>query len=199
MLRLLTPCFGHSILRIAATSGILAGAFTLFRLGYLILTVDAIIKLFLTFIYTHVNSQAKGDRGKTNESLSHRNTLPQLTSQEPAILEELKASLVGVDDLSLGDKEPGVVGCVVGWREDEELYARCLESIISTPSCTAIVAGIDGDEVEDERMVEVFQKVSRQYSLVVPTQSVINPQCSQPGILCTYVGCLHVADGSYNH
>ncbi|KAL1858039.1 hypothetical protein Daus18300_010151 [Diaporthe australafricana] len=159
MLRLLTPCFGHSILRIAATSGILAGAFTLFRLGYLILTVDAIIKLLLTFIYTHVNSQQKGERAKAHEPFSSRNTLPQLTSQEPAVLEELKAPLVGVDNLSLDDEEPGVVGCVVGWREDEELYARCLESLISTPSCTAIVAGVDGDEVEDERMVEVFQKI----------------------------------------
>lgn len=154
MLRLLTPSIGHSVLRIAATSGILAGAFGMFQLGYLILTVDAVVKLLLTFAYTHLHSEAKSSSGK---GLS-----PQLVAVKPDELEEVEKSLVRIsdDELSLTDSDPDVVGCVVGWREDEELYARCLESLKSTPNCTTIVAGIDGDEAEDERMIDVFHKVS---------------------------------------
>lgn len=162
MLRLMTPGIGHSVLRVAATSGILAGAFALFQLGYLILTVDALVKLFLTFLYTHLNSEEK-QKQHTNdlESFPSEKNLPQAEQQQQLCeLEGAKVPSVSTDELSLTDREPEVIGCVVGWREDEELYARCLESLFSTPSCTTIVAGIDGDEIEDERMVDVFQNVS---------------------------------------
>lgn len=160
MLRLIPPGVGHSVLRIAATSGILAGAFALFQLGYLILTVDALVKLFLTFLYTHLNSEHKTKQPEDHGSSLNEKDLPQLEQQERCELQQTKGASVSVNDLSLDGKEPEVVGCVVGWREDEELYARCLESLLSTPNCTTIVAGIDGDEVEDERMVDVFQRVS---------------------------------------
>lgn len=159
MLRLIGPGIGHSVLRIAATWGILAGAFALFQFGYLILTVDALVKLFLTFLYTHLHSEDKAKHANAHEPIPGRNFQPQLESQEPRELEEAKVPSVSVKGLTIDDGELEVLGCVVGWREDEELYARCLESLRSTPSCTTIVAGIDGDEVEDERMVDVFQKV----------------------------------------
>ncbi|KAK7696934.1 hypothetical protein SLS64_014063 [Diaporthe eres] len=158
MLRLITPAIGHSVLRIAATSGILAGAFALFQLGYLILTVDALVKLFLTFLYTHLNSEQKRKHANDHKSFPGEKILPQVEPQQLCELEEAKVPSVSIDELSLTDREPEVIGCVVGWREDEELYARCLESLLTTPSCTTIVAGIDGDEIEDERMVDVFQK-----------------------------------------
>lgn len=185
MLRLISPSLGHSILRIAATSGILAGAFTLFRLGYLILTVDAVIKLFLTFIYTHLNFEDKSERTKAREFLANRKNLSVVEPQEPGELEDLKVPLVSVNDLTLHNEEPEVVGCVVGWREDEELYARCLQSLISSPSCTAIVAGIDGDEGEDERMVEIFQTVSCKqacHSLPSRGRTILGP--------CTSCSCV---------
>lgn len=160
MLRLITPGIGHSVLRIAATSGILAGAYALFQLGYLILTVDALVKLFLTFLYTHLNSEQKGKHTQDHESSSGKEIPPEIEPQQPCELEKAKVPSVNVKDLGLDDKEPEVIGCVVGWREDEELYARCLESLFTTPSCTTIVAGIDGDEIEDEKMVDVFQRVS---------------------------------------
>lgn len=164
MLRLITPGIGHSVLRIAATSGILAGAFALFQLGYLILTVDALVKLFLTFLYTHLNSEHKGKHTENHAHLPGDNILPQLETQQPCEPKEAKVPSVSVDELGLDDREPEVVGCVVGWREDEELYARCLESIHSTSNCTTIVAGIDGDEIEDERMIDVFHRVSSSHA-----------------------------------
>lgn len=162
MLRLITPGIGQSVLRIAATSGILVGAFALFQLGYLILTVDALVKLSLTFLYTRFNCEQKSKHAESHDSFPNEKDLRQLEPPQPCDPEETK--LLSISVRSLDDGEPDVVGCVVGWREDEELYARCLESLRSGPNCTTIVAGIDGDEIEDANMVDVFQRVS--YSLV---------------------------------
>lgn len=184
MLRLITPGIGHSVLRIAATSGILAGAFALFQLGYLILTVDALVKLFLTFLYTHLNSEHKSKHTENHAHLPGEKSLPQLEPQQPCESKEAKVPSVSVDELGLDDREPEVVGCVVGWREDEELYARCLESIHSTPSCTTIVAGIDGDEIEDERMIDVFHRVSSSHAQHPPASG--NQIIFRPGGSCCF-------------
>lgn len=164
MLRLITPGIGHSVLRVAATSGILAGAFALFQLGYLMLTVDALVKLFLTFLYTHLNPQHKNKHTESHAHVAGEKSLPQLEPQQPFEPKDAKVPSVSVDELGLDDREPEVVGCVVGWREDEELYARCLESIHSTPNCATIIAGIDGDEIEDERMIDIFHRVSSSHA-----------------------------------
>ena len=51
------------------------------------------------------------------------------------------------------------VAAVVGWREDPLLYSRALESYKSSRTCSFLLAGIDGDETQDEDMVTVFSKV----------------------------------------
>lgn len=51
------------------------------------------------------------------------------------------------------------LAAVVGWREDPALYERGLESYKSARSCVFLLAGIDGDEAEDQEMIEVFNKV----------------------------------------
>jgi hyaluronan synthase len=53
----------------------------------------------------------------------------------------------------------GCLAAVVGWREDPSLYARALESYKSSKTCTFLLAGIDGDETQDQDMVKVFKKV----------------------------------------
>ena len=58
--------------------------------------------------------------------------------------------------------EPPKLEClaaVVGWREDPALYARALESYKSSNACVFLLAGIDGDEAEDQDMARVFKKV----------------------------------------
>lgn len=58
--------------------------------------------------------------------------------------------------------EPPRLEClaaVVGWREDPALYARALESYKSSNACVFLLAGIDGDEAEDQDMARVFKKV----------------------------------------
>ena len=51
------------------------------------------------------------------------------------------------------------LAAVVGWREDPSLYARALESYKSSKPCVFLLAGVDGDEAEDQDMIKVFNKV----------------------------------------
>lgn len=48
---------------------------------------------------------------------------------------------------------------VVGWREDPELWERCLESYKTAIGCKFLLVGIDGHDADDQEMVEVFKKV----------------------------------------
>lgn len=62
------------------------------------------------------------------------------------------------------ESQPGVsslecLAAVVGWREDPALYGRALESYKLSEACVFLVAGIDGDEAEDQDMVRVFKRV----------------------------------------
>ncbi|KAJ4397285.1 hypothetical protein N0V93_001509 [Gnomoniopsis smithogilvyi] len=61
-------------------------------------------------------------------------------------------------------EQPRISSCdtlaaIVGWREDPDLWARCLESYKTTQGCKFLLAGIDGNEPDDLEMVEVFKKV----------------------------------------
>lgn len=70
--------------------------------------------------------------------------------------------------------QPGNSSCetlasIVGWREDPELWARCLESYKTARGCKFLLAGIDGNELDDREMVDVFNKVSNEPLLSVST------------------------------
>ncbi|KAL2115283.1 hypothetical protein VTJ04DRAFT_10946 [Mycothermus thermophilus] len=63
------------------------------------------------------------------------------------------------------------MAAVVGWREDPLLYARALDSYKSARSCVFVIAGIDGDDPEDEDMVKIFNKVYKPFAnLKIQTQ-----------------------------
>ncbi|GAB1316838.1 Glycosyltransferase 2-like domain-containing protein [Madurella fahalii] len=59
------------------------------------------------------------------------------------------------------------LAAVVGWREDPSLYRRALESYKSAKTCAFVLAGIDGDEAEDQDMVRIFNQVFPEQSAVV--------------------------------
>ncbi|KAK4236549.1 hypothetical protein C8A03DRAFT_35551 [Achaetomium macrosporum] len=59
------------------------------------------------------------------------------------------------------------MAAVVGWREEPSLYLRALESYKSARTCAFVLAGIDGDEAEDQEMVEVFNRVFPEQSAVI--------------------------------
>lgn len=53
-----------------------------------------------------------------------------------------------------------IMAAVVGWREDPSLFTRALESYKNAKGCAFVLVGIDGDEKDDEDMVDVFHHVS---------------------------------------
>lgn len=63
------------------------------------------------------------------------------------------------------------IAAIVGWREDPALYGRGLESYKSAKICAFLLAGIDGDEEEDQDMVKVFTRVS---ALRIPGEIGVN-------------------------
>ncbi|KAJ5232216.1 hypothetical protein N7468_005172 [Penicillium chermesinum] len=52
------------------------------------------------------------------------------------------------------------MAAIVGYREDPELFARALGSYKSVKECRFVLVGVDGNEVPDMEMVQVFQNVS---------------------------------------
>ncbi|KAL5941065.1 hypothetical protein ACKVV1_005793 [Pyricularia oryzae] len=53
------------------------------------------------------------------------------------------------------------VAMIVGWREDPTLWRRCLESYRNADGWAFMVVGIDGDDAEDEEMIDIFRETSR--------------------------------------
>lgn len=51
------------------------------------------------------------------------------------------------------------MAAVVGYREDTKLFTRALESYKGARGNAFMLIGIDGDDAEDEDMVDVFNKV----------------------------------------
>ena len=61
--------------------------------------------------------------------------------------------------LNHGEKAtPSSIACLVGYREEERLFQDALISYNDAGTKTLVV-GIDGNSVEDEEMVKIFQSV----------------------------------------
>ncbi|KAH7324795.1 hypothetical protein B0I35DRAFT_348183 [Stachybotrys elegans] len=52
-----------------------------------------------------------------------------------------------------------IMAAVVGWREDPSLFTRALESYKYASGCRFVLVGIDGDDAQDEEMMNVFNQV----------------------------------------
>ncbi|CAI6331792.1 unnamed protein product [Periconia digitata] len=84
------------------------------------------------------------------------------------------------DDLSLAEKggyfldaksdydeaKLGCIAAVVGYREDPIIFNKALESYLQADGCRFMLVCIDGNSLEDQEMVDIFQKV-------FPTDSAI--------------------------
>lgn len=67
-----------------------------------------------------------------------------------------------VGEGSSGDGVPLVaeaMASIVGWREDPDLWERCLESYKEATGCRFVLVGIDGHDADDKEMVDIFKKV----------------------------------------
>lgn len=63
--------------------------------------------------------------------------------------------------LTLPPQPPGVALLIVGYRENETYWEKCLQSILKSTyrNVNAVVAFIDGNEEEDRYMADIFQRI----------------------------------------
>ena len=154
----------RSFLKLGGTLGILATTWTTLHFGQLTLTLDLIVKLLITFAYTHgfANIRSKLRTPKydplANRDFDYGN---RKGSELYAIEEKCLDGTTEEEESNLNSNEfERITATVVGWREDEDLYRRCLQGLATDPRCGPIIAGIDGDTAEDEYMVNIFLDVS---------------------------------------
>lgn len=109
-------------------------------------TLDIVITIALTELNRYVIEgcrmsfgQRRGRGPETSDEIDEKAAIYSESQPQPPRVECLAA--------------------VVGWREDPALYARALESYKSSSACVFLLAGIDGDEAEDQDMARVFKKV----------------------------------------
>jgi hyaluronan synthase len=57
--------------------------------------------------------------------------------------------------------ELGCIAAIVGYREDPAIFTKALESYMNVEGCQFVLTCIDGNEAEDQVMVDVFRKVCR--------------------------------------
>lgn len=57
--------------------------------------------------------------------------------------------------------ELGCIAAIVGYREDPVIFTKALESYTDAKGCQFVLTCIDGNEAEDQVMVDVFRKVRR--------------------------------------
>jgi len=57
--------------------------------------------------------------------------------------------------------ELGCIAAIVGYREDPVIFTKALESYLDAEGCQFVLTCIDGNEIEDQVMVDVFRKVCR--------------------------------------
>ena len=169
-----------SILNACASFSFTIVALLCLRFGYLCVATDAMIKISLTYAYAHRREASTKSRcwvqneiqkleysGAGVESVSTfqlarrpgSNVCVQNDNDNAGRAQTSKRnSSLSLEQAEAGNNS-GIIGTVVGWREDARLYRTCLEGFVKDPTCSAVVAGIDGDSREDMAMMVVFQEV----------------------------------------
>ena len=113
-------------------------------------TLDLILTVALTELNRFVN---EGRRMEYHEG----------ACQSPVTKEKMDLEKAAVDLYHMPSKVT-VVECmaaVVGWREDPSLFTRALASYRQAKGCVFLLVGIDGNETQDQEMVDVFDKVKQ--------------------------------------
>lgn len=60
---------------------------------------------------------------------------------------------------SLPARKLDCIAAIVGFREDPDIFSKALQSYLEAAGCRFVLVSIDGNDVEDQEMVQVFQKV----------------------------------------
>ncbi|KAJ5041334.1 uncharacterized protein L3040_005879 [Drepanopeziza brunnea f. sp. 'multigermtubi'] len=148
------------LLTIAGTAGIIVTSLATLRFGMLTLTIDILVKLLVTFAYTHGLSSVRGRLQKAKVEEFHSQAEATSNPEQDVFAEKVDnfdtRSSSSATEYADG---PRMTATVVGWREDEELYRTCLRGFAFDPQCGPVIAGIDGDTEADEDMLKTFLSV----------------------------------------
>ncbi|GJN76552.1 hypothetical protein PLIIFM63780_000036 [Purpureocillium lilacinum] len=110
-------------------------------------TLDLILTIALTELTRYVN---EGRRMAYYEEFRPPVMRDDMDPEKAALELEL---------LSPFSPQLDCMAAVVGWREDPALFTRALESYKTARGCMFLMVGIDGDEAQDQDMVDVFNLV----------------------------------------
>ncbi|RDW71628.1 hypothetical protein BP6252_08191 [Coleophoma cylindrospora] len=76
------------------------------------------------------------------------------------------------------------IATIVGYREEPSLYQRALESYQDQNDVRILIAGIDGNEDSDMEMVNVFNKVFPQESIVISLKEPLGQMSERIARIC---------------
>lgn len=118
------------------------------------LTIDILIIIFLAelnrFSSENERRHAVKHKGSVADSIEH-------------VMEEGLSGTSKKDrSLERGTDRPECMAAVIGYREDTQIFTQALESYRHATGCRFLLVGIDGDDREDEYMIEIFRKVGLQ-------------------------------------
>lgn len=77
-------------------------------------------------------------------------------------IRNLEQSAAGDEEKGTGGKKAATrhIASVVGYREEPNLFRKCLQSYAGSPGLEMMLVGIDGDHAEDMEMVRIVEQVS---------------------------------------
>lgn len=99
--------------------------------------------------------------GWSNERLRKKsagNEAPQVDESGDLSLAE-KGGYFSLTKNPSESAKPECIAAVVGYREDPAIFTKALESYLQADGCRFMLVCIDGNSLEDQEMVDVFQKV----------------------------------------
>ncbi|KAH0524547.1 hypothetical protein TsFJ059_007044 [Trichoderma semiorbis] len=119
-------------------------------------TLDLILTILLTELNRLVN---EGRRLQFYEEDPEPMMPPQDEKSDDGFYDEKKVGFTVTETQIVPQSRLDSMAAVVGWREDPALFTRALESYKSAMHCKFMLVGIDGDDVPDQDMVDVFNNV----------------------------------------
>lgn len=141
--------------------------------SFLPLTLDTLWQILLTDI-----SRQKSKRALTRLKAKVANHDPEKAC--------MRSSAAGV---------PYLVS-IVGYREEDQLFRRCLETYKTCSGLTTIMVGIDGNEAEDMEMVRAVEAVYPQ-TVIIPIQEPLGKMVQRLAELKAFGGFFEPSDNPH--
>ncbi|KAK7923453.1 glycosyltransferase family 2 protein [Apiospora marii] len=134
-------------------------------------TVDLLISIFFAEYCRFTNEGRRmalsRERQVKAASSPRKEDQDLLLDEKQQHLDDEEATMGLAPPEPAGPGSDDAVAMIVGWREDPELWRRCLESYKTASGWAFLIVGIDGDEPDDQEMINVFQETYPDQSCVL--------------------------------